>query len=108
MVKILNMSHPLSSEAKEQIASLSGTTLSNVVEIILPVQLDMDGDISKQLADLYQEVKAEIPFGFYVPPALSFASAYVAKSLANGAFAPGMIVLKGVGVPRRFVVAEIV
>ena len=114
-MKILNMSHPLSGEAIEQIASLTGCPKEDIQEIMIPVQLDMDADIKVQLDAICHQVWLKGHHAWlehervlYIPPALSFAAAAVAASLGNGAFYPPMVVMKGVGTPRRFVVAAIV
>ena len=107
-MKIVNMSHRLSDEAIGQIATMTGCPPLDIQEFMISVQVDFDAGIAAQLEAIFQEFWKEGDVDLYIPPALSFVATYVGAALANALCFPGMIVMKGVGVPRRFVVAEIV
>lgn len=80
MKKVVNMAHPLSQRAIEQIAAAVG----DEVEIIdIPVQIDLDGDIVAQLNEFVDRVAAEvIPIDIMFPPSLPVAAAYVTARLS--------------------------
>lgn len=110
--KIINFSHPLSSDALAQIKERVGRDVE-VVQV--PVQIDFDADLREQFDNLVEAVMKQMPFDAIVPPALSYAAAYVtarlsyAQSDAMMPVPPDIIVLKrGESVPPRFVLADIV
>ena len=119
VVKVANYSHPLSEEAKAEIAKNIGEKMSHlypdgveVEEVRIDSQIDLAEPIRPQLDRLVELY----PYGaqFMVPPALSFSASYLgaktayAQSDAQPPTPMGIIVLRGEGVPRRFVLAEII
>ena len=119
VIKIANYSHPLSKEVKAEIAKNIGEKMAHlypdgveVEEIRIDSQIDLNQPIKPQLDRLVELWPYDAQF--MVPPALSFSSAYIGARTAyaqSDAVPPspmGIIVLRGEGVPRRFVLAEIV
>ena len=119
VIKIANYSHPLSSDVLEQIAQNISEKMSlfypdgvEVEEVRIDSQIDMNQPITPQLERLVESY----PYGaeFMVPPALSFSAAYVgartafAHSAHHEPYPLGLIVLRGEGIPRRYVLAEII
>lgn len=110
--KIVNFSHPLSSDALAQTKERVGKD----VEIVqIPVQIDFNADLRDQFDNLVEAAMKQMPFDAIVPPALSYAAAYVtarlsyAQSDAMMPVPPDIIVLKrDNAVPPRFVLADIV
>lgn len=109
---LLNYSHPLSAAAAEQLRQAVG----EFREVIIPVQIDF-GSISIEqqlmaLADAGNTAIADEAEALYIPPALSFAAAFVSRRLGwrpNAPVALSMVVLKAAPGPlRQFVLAEIV
>ena len=119
VIKVANYSHPLSESVLEQIAQDIGAKMSHIYpdgveveEIRIDSQIDLNQPITPQLGRLVELY----PYGaaFMVPPALSFSAAYVGARTAHAHSAHhepdprGIIVLRGEGMPRKFVLAEIV
>ena len=118
-IKVANYSHPLSESVLEQIAQNISEKMANfypdgveIEEIRVDSQIDMTEPILPQLERLVELY----PYGaeFMVPPALCFSAAYIghctafASSAHHEPYPLGLIVLRGEGVPRRFMLAEIV
>lgn len=103
-MKLLNFSHPLTSEA---LTTLEEMTRESVQEIRIPVQIDFERPIKGQLETVVRAgLKAKENDSIFIPPALSFAAAAVGEGI--GLPAGRMVVMKSVGMPRRFIPAEIV
>lgn len=112
---VLNYSHPLGETAKAQLRERIG----EFVEVVVPCQIDFESPIKPQLESLVgagdkavREAGAVSP-SYLIPPALSYAAAYVAVAYSVGfsdAIRPviWLIVLKREGVPPQFVLADIV
>lgn len=110
-MKLLNYSHPLSAKAAEQLRQIVG----EFEEISIPVQIDFEKPVNRQLLDLVSAGNAEITDEgavLFIPPALSFAAAYVTRGLGWRPLAPvwlRMVVLKAASGPvREYVVAEVI
>lgn len=112
-MKLLNFSHPLSEKAAEQLRALAG----EFEEIVIPVQLDFEQPVERQLIKLVAAGNTAITGEdavLYIPPALSFAAAYVTKRIGwrpmpEGTIHLRMVVLRAAPGPvREYVVAEIV
>ncbi len=110
MKTIVNFSHPLAARALAQVEAAAGEA---VEEILFPCQIDMERPVKPQLDALVEQV-AGVRIDYYVPPALSFAAAYVTAKLSYAISdamrpePPAMIVLRREGTPPQFVLAEIV
>ena len=88
---------------------------NDVQEVRIPVQINFDAPLRTQFDALVDAAAHEMPFDAIVPPALSYAAAYVtarlsyAQSDAMLPVPPAIIALKRDGsVPPRFVLADIV
>ncbi len=100
-MKILaNFSHPLTVAAKAALVEMVGP----VEEVIVPVHLDMSGNLGQQLEA--QVAAAPERVDFIIPPSLKFAAAFVAARLHPGA-PLAMVVLARKGL-AGFVPVEIV
>ena len=107
-VKLINFSHELSAAAKARLEEMVG---QEVTEVVVPCQIDMGVPIKPQLDAL-----ADQGWGadLYIPPALSFAAAYVtarlsyAQSDAYPPCPPTIVVLRREGTPPQFMPCEIV
>lgn len=120
MKTILNFSHSLGNTAKAQLIEMYG----EIKEIIVPCQIDFDGDVSTQLDELVEAGhKALFDVGntqatrtmwetwpdLIVPPALSFAAAFVSREFMHSEHRAGMIVLKASpGVVRQYELATVI
>ena len=112
MYKIINFSHPLSADALAQIEERVG---QNVEEVRVPVQVDFDAPLRPQFDTLVETAMHALPFDAVIPPALSYAAAYVvarlsyAQSDAMMPVPPAIVALKrDSSIPPRFVLADIV
>lgn len=122
MTIVLNYSHPLSDKAKLQLVAAYG----EINEVLVTCQIDFDGDIERQLSALVElghkalydaGVGTGETFESYwetwpdliVPPALSFAAAYVSREFMHSEHRAGMIVLKASpGAVRQFELATVI
>lgn len=89
MKTILNYSHPLSPETLAQVAAALG---DGVQQNMVVCQLDMDAPIRPQL-DALVSAGRRGHFDLLVPPALSFAAAYVTAALSYETM-PSLVVLR--------------
>lgn len=89
-MKILNFSHPLSPETLTELAELYGEKMD---VILVPVQIDFDGDLVQQLAALTRRIDEEQP-DLVVLPSLSIAAGWVGMHLGQMADRPGIILVK--------------
>lgn len=105
-MKLINYSHPLSAKAAEQLRQYYDFT-----EQRIECQIDFEADIEAQLHRLTMEgVSAALGHEqvLYIPPALSFAAAYVTAQLRN-VVELNIIVLKAAPGPvREYILAEVV
>lgn len=112
-MKLLNFSHPLSTKAAEQLRYFVG----EFEEIRIECQIDFDQPIERQLLALVVAGNTAITGEdavLYIPPALSFAAAYVTKRIGWRPMPEDTIHLRMVvlmaspGPVREFVVADVV
>jgi hypothetical protein len=107
--RLVNFSHALSPAARARLEEMVGP----VLEVVIPCQIDMDAPIKPQLDMLVEQAGNSVP-DLYIPPALSFAAAYVtaklsyAQSDAMLPVPPAMVVLRREGTPPQFMPYEIV
>lgn len=112
MKVLVNYSHPLIPETLEQIKREVG---DDVREVIIPAQIDFSKPIKPQLDALVAEGQKH-KIDLLIPPALSYAAAYVtarlscAQSDAMLPIPPNIVVLKRdtSSITPKFVLAEIV
>lgn len=103
-MKLVNFSHPLSSDG---MSILEGMVGEPVEEVLIPVKIDFDLPVKKQIQAVVRKgLEAKEENSLWIPPALSTAAAVVGEGI--GLPAGRMVVIKSVGIPRRFVPAEII
>lgn len=108
-MKLINYSHPLSDKAAEKLRLFYDFT-----EHRIECEIDFDAPegveaqlyrLARQGIDLLGEAEKAV---LYIPPALSFAAAYVTKRLSEFTFL-NIIVLKAAPGPvRQYILAEVV
>lgn len=108
VTRLVNFSHPLSEAAKARLEEMVGP----ILEVVIPVQLDLESPMKPQLEALVAAAGACVQL--FIPPALSYAAAYVtaklsyAQSDAMLPVPPDMVVLRREGTPPQFMPYEIV
>lgn len=101
-MKLLNYSHPLSNEAHALLTSMVGEP---VEETRVPVRLHFDKEIAGQLAEVVAHLLQGVEWGLVIPPAHAIAA--VGSAMRQLSSHPRIVVMKPVGLPVRFVPAEV-
>jgi hypothetical protein len=110
---LINFSHPLTQEQINQVESLTGQTISQVVD--QPVQFDNNRQFSEQVNDLLKDLpissrKLQTEAIIINPPALNFITALLLAELhGRMGYFPAILRLRPVdgSLPTRFETAEI-
>ena len=109
VLRLVNFSHALTPAARARLEDMVGPFL----EVVIPCQIDMASPVKPRLDALVEQAGNTAP-DLYIPPALSFAAAYVtarlsfAQSDAMLPVPPAMVILRREGAPPQFMPCEIV
>ena len=109
MSYLVNFSHPLTIEAFDILADMVG---DEIEQETISCQLDLEQSVAAQLDEIISRV-GDKPIDLIIPPALSPAAAYVISAISSGytgqePVRPGIVVMKGVGVPRRYIPVDVI
>ena len=110
---LINFSHPLTQEQVNQVESLTGQTISQVID--QPVQFDNNRQFSEQVNDLLKDLpissrKLQTEAIIINPPALNFITALLLAELhGRMGYFPAILRLRPVdgSLPTRYETAEI-
>jgi len=111
---ILNFAHPLTTEQRDQVESLTGHTIEQ--EIKVPVQIDSDRSLSAQVVEIADQIGLTpkewqtLPLLVNPPGYAPAAAALLAELHGRMGHFPAMVWIQPVpgSTPTRFHVAEIV
>ena len=111
---LLNFAHPLTTEQREQVATLTGKAIQREIEV--PVQIDSDRSLSAQVVEIADQIGLTpkewqtLPLVANPPGYAPAAAALLAELHGRMGHFPAMMWIQPVpgSTPTRFQVAEIV